>query len=288
MGNNGNGYRMPALRVHDASKGDLEAVLTRLVESGRVAAEDVNNELAAVREITAERANAISEAALTKEQAELLTKLEAQYPAMKATLERRKISTKGMPTWELIKKGLTPDVLDKALKHAEPELVLVPPTRRQSKVDAINKYPAKCQKQDTYTYKLNDNDLWNGGKSQTENKWRVKIDEGVEDVPQDEEIYDGKRTNYEMTKLWVAKYEEEGLDVIDDADEYLVLMMKQMDEGKPVDPNTYTVLNGKSLTKSSLVARGVWVNDRVILVYGNPASVGNGLRLRASVGVDIG
>ncbi len=224
---------------------------------------------------------------LTKEQIELMSQLEAQYPKMRASLEQRKISTKGMPTWERIKKALTPEVLNKALKLAEPALLLIPPTTRQSKVEAINKNPATCQTQDTYTYEFNDNNLWNGGNPQTENKWRISIVEGIRDIAQDNEIYDGKRTNFEMAKLWVEKYEKEGLDVMNDADSYLVLMMKRMDEGKPVDPNTYTVLNGKNLTKDALVALGLWDNDQVRLFYDNPDFVDFSLRLRGSVGVDV-
>jgi len=224
---------------------------------------------------------------LTKEHIELVSQLEAQYPTMKASLERRKISTKGMPTWERIKKGLTPEVLDKALKHKEPALLLIPPTTRQSKVEAIDNNPATCQKSPVRTYALSDNNLWNGGKSQTEKKWRVSIVEGVEDVAQDNNIYDGKRTNYEMSKLWVEKYEKEGLDVMNDADAYLILMMKRMDEGKPVDPKTYTVLNSKNLTKDAHVADGFWDHDQVNLNGGNPDSVRAVLRLRGSVGVDV-
>lgn len=218
---------------------------------------------------------------------ELLKDLETQYPRMQSTLERYEISTKGMPTWEQVKKGLTPEVLNKALKLAEPTLLLIPPTSRQSKIKAIDKHPAKGRKHETLIYDLENNDLWNGGKSQTENKWRVSIVEGVQNVAQDEQIHDGKRTNYEMSKLWVKKYEDQGLDVMNDAHSYLTLTMKALAEGKPVDSQTDTVLNGKNLTKSSYVAYGSWAGDRVILLYGAPGSVGNFLRLRGSVGVDV-
>lgn len=202
---------------------------------------------------------------------------------MKTSLERRKISTEGMPTWEKIKKGLTPEVLNKALKLAEPALLLIPPTTRQSKVEAIDKYPSAWQEMDTYTYDFFDNNLWNGGIPQTENKWRVSIAEGVKDVEQDNEIYDGKRTNFEMAKLWVKKYEKEGLDVMNDADSYLVLMMKSMDEGLPVDQYNYTLLNGKSLTNISMVAYGVWNGNHVDLRGISPGNVDVNLRLRGSV-----
>jgi hypothetical protein len=234
------------------------------------------------------RANAVSETKLTKEQAELLKNLEAQYPIMKASLERRNISTEGLPTWERVKKGLTPEVLTKVLKHKEPALLLIPPTTRQSKLEAVNKNAAKKHKYDIYTNELKDNNLWNGGKSQTENKWRVSIVEGVQDVPQDNTIYDGKRTNYEMTKLWVEKYQKEGMDVMNDADEYLVLMMKRIDEGKPVDSCTNTVLNGSNLTKTSLVAGGFWFFDEVRMSRISPDVVSSFIRLRGSVEIDVG
>ncbi len=224
---------------------------------------------------------------LTKEQKELVSQLETQYPTMKASLERRKISTEGMPTWEQVKKGLTPEVLNKALKLAEPALLLIPPTTRQSKVEAIDNYPAACQKQNTFISELDNENLWNGGKSQTETKWRVSIVEGIQDVEQDNNIYDGNWTNYEMSKLWVEKYEKEGLDVMNDADSYLVLMMKRMDEGNPVDLKTSTFLNGKKSTKDSPVSFGYWNGDRIYLSAVIPFSVSDHLRLRGSVGVDV-
>jgi hypothetical protein len=281
-------YRKEPLKIpKDATKADLESVLSNLVETGAVAAEKVNGLLDQMRSETHVRLKAASEVELSVEQAELLENLEVQYPAMKSTLERYEISPKGMPTWEQVKKGLTPEVLGKVLKLAEPTLLLVPPTTRKSKVEAIDKHKVKGQTHDTYTYELNDNDLWNGGKSKTENKWKVSIVEGVQDVEQDEEIYDGKRTNFEMSKAWVKKYEDQGLDVVNDADAYLTLMMKGLVEGKPIDPNTYTVLNGKNLTKTSLVARGLWRDAQVRLLYDHPVHTYNYLRLRASVGVDV-
>jgi len=281
-------YRKEPLKIpKDATKADLESVLSNLVETGAVAAEKVNGLLDQMRSETHVRLKAASEVELSVEQAELLENLEVQYPAMKSTLERYEISAKGMPTWEQIKKGLTSEVLDKALKLAEPTLLLVPPTTRKSKVEAIDKHKVKGQTHDTYTYELNDNDLWNGGKSKTENKWKVSIVEGVQDIEQDEEIYDGKRTNYEMSKAWVKKYEDQGLEAMEGADAYLTLMMKGLAEGKPIDKNFFTVLNGKNLTKSSLVALGYWRDLQVNLRYAFPAETNLYLRLRGSVGVDV-
>ena len=90
-----------------------------------------------------------------------------------------------------------------------------------------------------------------------------------------------------MVKEWVAKLEAQGLTAINDADTYLTLMMNSLLEKKPVDPNTYTVLNGKNLTESSLVALGDWFDGRVRLLTANPDDSYDYLRLRGSVGVDV-
>jgi hypothetical protein len=268
----------------DVPREALERTLYHLVETGVVSAERINPVLEEEIAKTHRQVETASKVELSIEQAELLEGLEKQYPTMQATLERYEISTKGMPTWEQVRKGLTPEVLDKALKLAEPTLLLIPPTTRQSKVEAINKHPAEGQKYDTYTYVLKNNDLWNGGKSKTENKWRVSIVDGVQDVEQDQEIYDGDRNNHDMSNLWVKKLEEQGLDVMNDADAYLTLMMKGLAEGKPIDPNTITVLNGENLTKSSLVAVGGWRDGQVRLGSVNPDATHHSLRLRGSVG----
>ena len=279
--------KQPLKPLSGVSRDDLKSLVEGLVEANPALADKINARVDLMRETTGQRLKAVSEIQLSVEQSELLKNLEAQYPAMKATLERRKIPTEGMPSFEQIKKGLTPEVLDKALKHKEPALLLIPPTTRKSKVEAIDKYPAKGQKRDTYLYKLDDNDLWNGGKSQTENKWRVKIDEGVQDVPQDYKIFACRRNNFLMSKLWVEKYAKEDLDVINDADEYLILMMKRLDEGQPIDPKTWCVINGKNMTKNSLVAYGNWGDIQVGLGYDDPDHGNIYLRLRGSVGVDV-
>lgn len=274
----------------DPYHGNARSEIRNMVEQGLISPEDLAElaqELQATRKQTETSVVRVLEETLgaREGQVELLKNLEAQYPAMKATLERYEISTEGMPTWEQVKKNLTPEVLDKALKLTKPSLLLIPPSTRQSKVEAIDKHPARGQKYDTYTYALKSDDLWNDGKSASKN-WRVSIVDGVQDVAQDKEIYDGARTIYEISKLWVKKLEDQGLDVMNDVDAYLTLMMKGLAKGKPVDPNTYTVLNGKNLTKSSGVAVGLWGSDRVRLGYGDPG-VFYDLRLRGSVGVDV-
>ena len=281
------------LSLSDVPRDDLEALVMDLVKDGAISAEEVSGMLEQVRERTGKKLKAASTVELTPEQAELLENLEKQYPKMQATLEKYEVPTAGMPTLEQVKRGLTPEVLGSALKLAEPTLLLVPPTSRQSKVEAINKHPSQWQKYNIYAYELQNNDLWNGGKSQPENKWRVSIVDCVQDVQQDKEINNGNRTNYDMSKLWVKKYEDQGLNVINDADTYLTLVMRGLAEDKPVDPETYTILNGKNLTISSLIARGSLFTGKgqIALDYADPRDMYIPsclqLRLRGSVEVDV-
>ena len=123
-----NDSREPALKP--ATDTDLAEALRRLLEKRPDLTLEVNEELkdiSAVRETTADSAKAASEVELSPEQTELLNNLKSQYPSMKSALEKREISTEGMPTWERIQQGLTPEVLNKALKLAEPSLFLIPP-----------------------------------------------------------------------------------------------------------------------------------------------------------------
>ena len=270
-----------------ASREDLKLTLARLVEKGSVSAEKVKGVLDQIRTETLGKALDVSETELSDEQFMLLDSLQGQYPSMQSALERYEISIEGIPTWEQIKKGLTHDVLGLALKLANPTLILVPPTTFQSKIEAINKHPVKDQTQDIWINDFDQN-LWTAGKMETGEKWRVLIVEGIENVPEDAKIYDGRKSNYEMSTLWVKKYQDLGLDVINDADVYLTLMMKELATRKYIDEKTFTVLNGKTLTKSSRVARAEWGKIRIIMSSDHPEDAGgSAFRLRGMVNVDI-
>lgn len=271
----------------DVTPHEAIAVLKKVAEKGELPP-DVREEMSLLAKNTRPQVQTTLETSkLSVEQADLLETLEGQHPAMQKALERVKISTAGMPSWEAVKAGLTPEVVEKALKMQEPTLIMVPPTTRQSKVDAIDKHPAEGQKNNTYTYELRSNDLWNGGNAKTENRWRVVIVEGAEDVMSDPEITDGKKTNYQMAKAYVEKYADQGLNVINDADTYLSLMLKALAEGKPVDSRTLTVLNAKNATETSSLAGGEWSGARVSLGGAIHDVSYGGLRVRSLVGVDV-
>jgi hypothetical protein len=247
-------------------------------------------------------------AELSVEEAELLKKLEKQYPQMRATFDHYEISIERMPAWKVIKHGLTGKVLKKALKLQEPTLLLIPPTTRKSKIEAIDKHPVKIQKYPTDSNKLYNNNLWGGGKGKREKKrklqqpnlfllpasennlkWEVGIVTGVQDVEIDQKIVKEGATNYEMANILVKKLQIQGLDVMEGADAYLTLMMKALVEGKPLDPNTFTALNTKNLKKNSLIAYGNWDFGQVRLdyIYPDDFSQCQFFRLRGLVRVDV-
>ena len=213
----------------------------------------------------------------------LLRNMEAQYPEMVSMLKHYELPTDGMPTWEMIKGSLNYEVLGKALKLEEPTLVITPPVSRQAMVEAINAHKVPGQILNTYTYELGNDDLWNGGKPEGEVlPWEVTIVTGIRDVKADKAI---KGTNYQRAKAWVNKYADQGVDVINDARTYLALMMRSLQAGKPIDKETWTVLNAKNLTESSLVAGGYWNGVQVCVFNVNPVNEYNGLRSRGSVRV---
>ena len=273
------------ISLSDASRDDLEALVTNLVETGAVSAETVKSQLDQIRAKTGERLIAASKVESPVEQAEqLLVNLANQYIAMRATLNRYEISTEGMGTWKLIKNSLTPEVLVQALKLAEPTLLVVPPTTTQSKIEAIDKHPAEGQK---YATECRLDEPWTRRKSNIVKNWRVFIVEGVQNVDEDLSIYDGIKTNQQMVKEWLAMRKAQGLDVLDDVDAYLILMMKALAEGKPVDTDNATVLNAKSLTESTFLLTGRWDVNCVNLGYDESDDCDPCLCLRDSIEVDV-
>lgn len=206
---------------------------------------------------------------------------EQHYQQMKSALEKYKISTEGIPTWESVHKSLTPEIQAKVLKLKEPHLILIPPTDRQSKIKAIDSHKVSLQEHDTEVQKLENNDLWNGGKAENEKKWRVAIVDGVQEVEADPAI---TGTNVEMSKSWIEKYAKQGLDVINDADTYLTLKMKKLTEGKLVDIKHFTVLNGKNVQPKASIGYGAW-NNGMITLFERSADVtpSKDLRLRGMI-----
>ena len=211
-----------------------------------------------------------------------------EYDQMMATFKHYEIDATGAPSKEQIEAALTPEILNLALKLKKPRLLLVPPMTRQDLVGKMVEYAVKGQENGVYTpTDFNDDNFYNGGRSEENLKWQVKIVEGVKDVPQDKNIYNGQRNNYQMAKMWVKKLQKQGLDIVNDWRTYGLLMMKSLVEGKPIDSQTYTVFNAMNLTVGQLIAVGSFISgDRgVYFGWDDPSGQVRSLRCRGSVQV---
>lgn len=215
---------------------------------------------------------------------------EEQNAIQTADLTATGQSNKGMPTRIQIVDSLTIEILDRALRihnkfGGEPLGLLVADNDRHAKKRAIDHHKVSGQKYDTYMYDPDNTDLWNGGRPWVKSKrWEYLITNGQEDIPNDPRI---RGKNYPKTQAWVQKYAEEDLDVLSGADEYLTLQRYALSQGKRIDRRSFTVLNARSLTESSLVAVGRWYNARVSLSNDNPGNVYADLRLRSAERVPL-
>ncbi len=187
------------------------------------------------------------------------------------------------PSWEQIKPGLTPEILDKIAKMREPMLLLIPPTSAPSKIRAIelnsksSSYPSRITVPD-----LGNADLWNGGQSEFSKEWRVGIAEGFPDEAADPNI---TGDNLKMAEGWLFKYLAEGFDVINDLDTYLTLVMHALACKKPLDTKTLTVLNSKNLQAGKWLAYGNMDQDQVYVGTAHSNIFFQNIRLRPIVWV---
>ncbi len=204
-----------------------------------------------------------------------------QYAIMLKTLQRYKISLDCVPDWETIRKNLTPEVLEKARKLDEPALLLIPPVSRQAMVEAVNVHKAS-EEYDTNVWDIERDDLWNGGKPEGKKlAWEVSIVTGLQEVEEGKTI---KGDDYQRAKAWIEHYNDQGVDVINDARTYLTLMIRNLDIGKPVDKQNWTILNAKNFSENSPLAFGFLLkNDRIALRYVYPR--GKNIRVRGAVRV---
>ncbi|PKL36856.1 hypothetical protein CVV38_03095 [Candidatus Peregrinibacteria bacterium HGW-Peregrinibacteria-1] len=215
---------------------------------------------------------------------ELLPIMEEQYPTMKSVLEHYEMPMTGCPSWEQIKKGLTPEVLAKATKLKEPTLLLVPPNSRQDKFAAINT-PLTG---DTTIYDPENNYLWSNGVPETKD-WEVLIVDGAQNIEQDPAIDVGKKKQCQILKEWAQKLRNEGLEPLTGANSYLTLQMAKLQTNEVVDDNSYSVLNVDALIENWLVACGNYHHHiRLWSYYGDfLLHYGDLARLRAAVRVKI-
>jgi hypothetical protein len=244
--------------------------------------EQREHEIADLREQLGERE-------LTPEQVELLETLEVQYTKWSEVFEHYEVPTDGMPTWEEVKNTfLPPEVLEAALHHERPTLNITPPLTRKQMIELIDTHKVSVQKADTYTYGLDEDAMWSGGKPEVpgELKWEVRVDEGVKNVAVDPAINPQTMNNRQMIKACKKKLAAQGLKPVEGARRGLSLSMYYLSEGDPLDTETFTNLSTETRDITALLSAMGWDTDQLSLAFANPGSRSVGLRVRGSAGID--
>jgi hypothetical protein len=146
--------------------------------------------------------------------------------------------------------------------------LLVPPMGYREMIAAIDR--KKVFKDQGDVQVTEGDDYWKGdnalmSESCTANGWGVAIAEGGEvDLNRAMEISDKASDDrldaIQIIDLWMEKYGEQGLDVIDDARTYLTLLMKYLAKKKPMEkPFTgVNVLNGGHNRDPEKIAYAEW------------------------------
>lgn len=213
-------------------------------------------------------------------------KYRGQYDLALKSLDVFGINRKEAPTWPEIAARLTPEKLALIEKVEGAQLILVPPLSRQDLVKTMNnKVGTHGMKHEAYTNQLEDDQLWNNGKSESLT-WEIAFVDGRQDVPYNEKLQAGK-TVHEQVKALRALHKKDGVGTLVGARMYLSLMMQGLIAKTPTDKKYWTVLNADIVAKDekALLGRGGWNFDQVSLHSVFPNFQFDSLRLRAAVRV---
>lgn len=227
---------------------------------------------------------------LSGEQREkLIAGLEKQYQKSLKILKKYELPFEGhhteqAPSWEQIRQGLTPVILDKVAKLQEPLLLLIPGTTMGEKIATINynARPHSFESRIKFPDQAVDVQLWNGGSPYMHTKWRIGIAEGLPEIEADPKI---SGDNYEMAQSWLQTYQGQGLDVINDLDTFLMMVMYAQAAKKPINKKTLTVLNAKNLKPGERLSFGTYDGDQVYLGTAHSNVFFKNIRLRPIVWV---
>jgi len=195
---------------------------------------------------------------------------------------------KDMPSWAEITATLSPK--ETALIERLPDVrVLLSGGLRHELVAAIDKkvgHHGITKK--TYTYRLDDDQLWSNGEAETVNKRQVVFVDGRQDVPYNEALQAGK-TNLQQVVALTADYKGQGLDVLSGAQDYLGLQIQALAGGKLIDKGSSIVLNANVVAEDAkaFLGLGLWSYGRLCLSYGYPYNRSNLLRVRGAVRVNL-
>jgi hypothetical protein len=187
------------------------------------------------------------------------------------------ICVSSAPKFELIQSKLNSYKFSKINKFEKSILLLIPPVPRKDLLAAINKNNNIGNLQyDCYTYSFDDDSLW--GKDS--NEWRVMITEDMKDI---QKKFSG--TWKKQAESFLEDAKEKGIDLINDAQSYLVLLMIMQKQNINIETDYFCVLNADRLTNSSYVAYSVFRADirRVVFYGSNPVYASEDLRARPSV-----
>lgn len=213
-------------------------------------------------------------------------KYRGQYDVALNSLDAFGIDHKEAPTWADIAARLTLEKLALIEKVEGAKLIIVPPQSRQDLMKALNTKVGKHGiKHEAYSYRLEDDQLWNNGKPENLT-WEVAFVDGRQDLPYNEKAQAGK-TAHEQVKALRALHEKDGMGTLEGARAYLSLMMQGLVAKAPTDEKYWTVLNAEVVAKDekALLGYGNWGDDQVRLSGANPNSQYAYLRLRAAVRV---
>jgi len=218
-------------------------------------------------------------------------KAEEQYRTMAALLKKLDIPVSDMPSWKAVTHAFTSEIFDKALHLEGPVLLLISPTSYEFKIDAINRHLFSNPKISIQIDAIKDYELWNGGKRESEKKWRVVMVDGMGEIQRDPVLHRSRNfgTSHDFLKALVHKYQGEGFDVVNDLHVYLTLLIKALASNQPIDEGTMTVLNAKNLNAPARYSTGRWdsYEKKIFLHYGDSSKYNGYLRLRRLVDFPI-
>ncbi len=268
-------------------QGELNVVTTATL-SGLAQHEDLGAMIAFLNEMKDARGGVRASVASAVRPAEGVELAAQRYEAAIRAYETFGISVKDMPGWAEIMAKLSPEEI--ALIEKLPDVrVLLPGGTRHELVAAIDKKAGHhgVPKQ-TFTYRLDDDQLWSNGEAETVNKRQVVFVDGRQDVPYNKALQAGKNNRHQVVAL-TADYQKRGLDVLSGAQDYLGLQIQALAEGKLIDKDYRTVLNANVVAKDAKapLGYGFWVLDQVGMSYDRPNSQRSNLRLRAAVRVNL-
>lgn len=169
--------------------------------------------------------------------------------------------------WERTRCSLifNPELLRLALKMQQPTLLYKPYDSDPANIiHHLNCYNSAA-KLHTDFWEPHNYELW-GKKKSTE---LVYIVEGKPNLKPEIENY--QNLSYcEIRKVLLQQCMERGFSPINNLDIYLILTMKSLAEGEPIDSQSCTLLNAENLPVNSLIPYGCSRDNRVCLRYADP------------------